>query len=198
MKAKIVIIVIVILVAIISVLLATDVIVITKTVEKPEEVITSEKGESGEANVAKEEKTPIESVSGELGLSNIVFCSENPKGYMDYKEQPDATFKPGNVVWIYFNLDGVKYNINPDRTKEIWIKLHLTLKSLQGDILLDEDLYNEHKNFGKEYNVEELFLRVNINTTEELAEGKYIAEATLRDELADKETTASSSFWLKK
>ncbi|MBN1693996.1 hypothetical protein JW879_01170 [candidate division WOR-3 bacterium] len=198
MKAKIAIIVIVLVVAIVAVLLATDVIVITKTAEKTEETIISEEEKPGEVESVKEEKSQAESVSGELGLSNIVFCSERPSGYMDYKEQPDATFKPGDIVWIYFNLDGVKYNMNPDKTKEIWIKLHLRLKSPEGDILLDEDLYNEHKNFGEEYNLEELFLRVNINTTEELAEGKYITEATLRDELADKEAPASSSFRLKK
>lgn len=197
MKAKIAIIVIVVVVAIVAVLLVTDVIVITKTVEKTEESITTEE-EAGELEPTKEEEAPVESISGKLGLSNIVFCSERPKGYMDYKEQPDATFKPGDVVWVYYNLDGVKYNINQDNTKEVWLKLHLTLKSPEGVVLLDEDLYNEHKNFGEEYNLEELFLRVNINTTEELAEGKYIAESTLRDELADKEATASTSFWLQK
>ena len=192
MKAKIVIIVLILLVAIVAVLLATDVIVITKTVEEPEKAITREE------NPLKEDETAAESVSGKLGLSNIVFCSERPRGYMDYEEQPDATFEPGDIVWIYFNLDGVKYNLNQDNTKEIWIKLHLTLKSPAGIVILDEDLYNEHKNFEEEYNVEELFLRVNINTTEELSEGKYIVKATLKDELADKEATASSSFWLKK
>jgi flagellar basal body-associated protein FliL len=197
MKAKIAIIVIVLVVAIVAVLLVTDVIVITKTVEKTEESITTEE-EGREVEPTKEEKAPVESVSGELGLSNIVFCSRRPNGYMDYEEQPDATFEPGDVVWVYYNLDGVKYNINQDDTKEVWLKLHLTLKSPEGVVLLDEDLYNEHKNFGEEYNLEELFLRVNINTTEELSEGKYIAESTLRDELADKDATASTSFWLKK
>lgn len=197
MKAKIAIIVIILVVAIVAVLLVTDVIVITKTVEKTEESITPEEKPGG-LEPTKEEKAPEESVSGELGLSNIVFCSERPKGYMDYEEQPDATFEPGDVVWIYFNLDGLKYNLNQDNTKEVWLKLHLTLKSPEGVVLLDEDLYNEHKNFEEKYNVDELFLRVNINTTKELAEGKYIAEATLRDELADKEAPASSSFWLKK
>jgi len=191
MKAKITIIVLILLVAVIAVLLATDVIVITKPVERTQETIAPE-----EKPIEEDEKS-VESVSGELGISNIVFCSERPEGYMDYEEQPNATFEPGDVVWIYFNLDGVKYNLNQDNSKEIWVKLHLTLKSPEGAVLLDEDLYNEHKNFEEEYNVEELFLRVNINTTEELAEGKYTVEATLRDELADKEATASSSFWLK-
>jgi hypothetical protein len=197
MKAKIAIIVIVLLVAIVAILLATDVIVITKPVEETEESIIPEEEKAGEVESAKEE-APKESVSGELGISNIVFCSERPEGYMDYEEQPNATFKPGDVVWIYFNLDGVKYNINQDKTKEVWLKLHLTLKSPEGVVLLDEDLYNEHKNFEEKYNVDELFLRVNINTTEELAGGKYIVEGVLTDVLADKKATASSSFWLEK
>jgi hypothetical protein len=82
-----------------------------------------------------------------LGISNIVFCSSNPKGYMDYEEQSDATFKPGETVWIYMNLDHVKTNTNSDGSKEIWIKLHLKVKAPNGDVLLDQDLYNEHKNF---------------------------------------------------
>jgi len=197
MKVKITIIILVLLTAVIAVLLATDVIVITKPAEQTHETITSEEEKTEAIEPAKEDIDPKESVSGKLGLSNIVFCSQRPGGYMDYEEQPDATFEPGDVVWIYLNLDGVKYNLNQDNSKEIWVKLHLTLKSPEGAVLLDEDLYNEHKNFEEEYNVEELFLRVNINTTEELAEGKYTVEATLRDELADKEATASSSFWLK-
>ena len=133
----------------------------------------------------------------DLGISNIVFCSSNPKGYMAYEEQPDATFKPGDVVWIYMNLDHIKSNPNPDGTKEMWIKLHLKVTSPKGDVLLDEDLYNEHKNFPETSNMDEMFLRVNLNTVPEMAEGRYTAELTLRDELAKKEISASSIFTLK-
>lgn len=198
MKAKVTIIVIVLVVVAISVLLLTDTIVISKPVEKAEELISSQE-EKAEGRISTDEGEKMtESSSGKLAISNIVFCSERPAGYMDYKEQPDATFEPGDVAWIYLNLEGVSYNVNQDGTKEIWLKLHLTLKSPEGEVLLDEDLYNEHKNFEEKYNLDELFLRVNINTTEELAEGKYIVEAVLRDEIADKEAPASSSFYLKK
>lgn len=134
----------------------------------------------------------------ELGISNIVFCSSNPKGYMDYEEQPDATFKPGQVVWIYMNLDHIKTNPNPDGTKEMWIKLHIKVTSPKGDVLLDEDLYNEHKNFPETSNMNEMFLRVNLNTVPEMAEGRYTVELLLRDELAKKEASASSIFTLKR
>jgi hypothetical protein len=178
--------IVVILVAAVFILYFSGVIQITKETET-----------TGET-VAMEKEKPGETISGKLGMSNIVFCSEKPQDYMDYKEQPDAIYKPGETVWIYLNADGVTYNANPDGTKEIWIKLHLRLKSPDGSILLDEDLYNEHKNFDEKYNIEELFLWVNINTTEELAEAKYTVELELKDELAKTQATASTNFSLKK
>lgn len=39
---------------------------------------------------------------------------------------------------------------------------------------------------------------ININTTPETEEGRYIAKITLNDKLSDKEVTASSVFNLKK
>jgi len=102
---------------------------------------------SGDVKTLKSEKDTgkksEETTTGKLELTNIVFCSKNPEGYMKYEEQPKATFKPGKTVWIYMNLDGVSNNPNPDGTKEVWIKLHLRVKAPNGDILLDQDLYNE-------------------------------------------------------
>ena len=40
-------------------------------------------------------KSSEETTGKELGISNIVFCSKNPKGHMAYEEQPEATYKLG-------------------------------------------------------------------------------------------------------
>ena len=136
--------------------------------------------------------------AAKLELSNIVFCSIKPKGYMDYNEQPEATYKLGKTLWIYMNLDGVSHNPNPDGTKEVWIKLHLKVKSPNGDVLLDQDLYNEHKNYQKKFNPGEMFLKVNLNTVTGMAEGRYTVELILKDNLAGKQASASSIFTLKK
>ena len=117
---------------------------------------------------------------------------------MKYKEQPEATYKPGKTVWIYMNLDGVSHNPNPDGTKEVWIKLHLKVKAPNGDVLLDQDLYNEHKNYQKEFNPGEMFFKVNLNTVSGMAEGRYTVELDLKDNLAGKQASASSIFTLKK
>ena len=149
---------------------------------------------SAEKGGKKGEKTP----AGKLAIVNIVFCSENPQGYMRYKEQPAATYKPGKTVWVYMNLDGLSHNPNPDGTKEVWIKLHLRVKAPDGDILLDQDLYNEHKNYQKKYNLDEMFFRLNLNTVSGMAEGRYTVDLDLTDNLAGKQSSESSIFTLKK
>lgn len=144
--------------------------------------------------VKKKEKT----TAGKLEFSNIVFCSNNPKGYMKYIEQPKAIYQPGKTVWIYMNLDGVSHNPNPDGTKEVWIKLHLRVKAPNGNILLNQGLYNEHKNYQKRFNPDEMFFKVNLNTASGMAEGRYTVELDLKDNLAGKMASVSSIFTLKK
>jgi len=138
-----------------------------------------------------------ESQAGSLDITNIVFCSSSPAGYMDYEEQPGATFAPGEVVWIYMNLDDVKTNENADGSKEMWIKLYLKVTAPNGDVLMDQELYNEHKNFPEKFNMNEVFLRVNLNTVSGMPEGRYTVDLGLRDELADAEASSSSIFTLK-
>ncbi len=156
---------------------------------------------SGESQKPSEDdnasKSAEKTTAGKLELSNIVFCSKNPKGYMAYNEQPQATYKPGKTVWIYMNLGGVSYNPNPDGTKEVWIKLHLRVKAPNGDILLDQDLYNEHKNYQEKYNIDEMFLRVNLNTVAGMTEGRYTIELDLKDNLSENIASGSSIFTLK-
>lgn len=37
-----------------------------------------------------------------LEIENPVLCAEQPSGYRDYTEQPEGTYEPGDVVWLYF------------------------------------------------------------------------------------------------
>lgn len=37
-----------------------------------------------------------------LSLENTHFCAESPSGYREYTEKPEATYDPGDVVWVYF------------------------------------------------------------------------------------------------
>ena len=121
-------------------------------------------------------------ISKEFSISNLVFCSEESKSYMDYVEQPGATYKPGDTVWIYMNLEGIKLNPNPDGTKEMWIRAYITLKAPNGDILLNEEAHEEHRDV--QANQNEMCLDAYINTTPQLTEGKYTVEIIVTDKLS--------------
>lgn len=97
--------------------------------------------ETGKRAVSSRKAT---GAAGELKISYIVFCSEEPQGYMEYTEQPEAPYETGDVVWIYCNLEGVKYNLNPDSSQEVWITSNLKILSADGEVLLDQEVLNEH------------------------------------------------------
>lgn len=137
-----------------------------------------------------------ENGTSELGLSNIVFCAEEPADYMTYVEQPDATYLPGEDVWIYFNLDNVEYNTNPDESNEIWFTEYLTVTDPNGEVLISQEIVNEHRNFPKEDDVENLWLRNVIYTTQEWDTGTYTVQFDINDKLADTTATVSTNFRL--
>ncbi|MEO0190755.1 MAG: hypothetical protein ABIL18_07220 [candidate division WOR-3 bacterium] len=144
------------------------------------------------------QKQPAQTVTGEFKITNLVICAEEPTEYMKYKEQPNATYKPGDVVWIYMNLPNVKYNTNPDGSYQIHIPEHLVVKSPKGEILLDLDLLPEPLSFPKERDMTQVYLTNNINTISDLEDGEYQVNITVSDKLSGKATSITTKFILKK
>lgn len=132
-----------------------------------------------------------------LTISNIVFCSEEPGGYMDYVEQPDATYAHSDTVWIYMNVRGTGYGPNPDGSKEIWITEHLTVKAPDGGVVVSKEVINEHKNLPRGLNPEKLYFANFVELPSKPAEGKYLIEIAAKDKISGKTAEASSSFVLK-
>lgn len=139
-------------------------------------------------------KVEEEEGAREFKLQNFVFCSERPEGYMDYSEQPDATYSAGDNVWIYVNVKGVKYNENPDGTKEVWVAAYLKVEDPNGDYMADQEVINDHRNWPEGYDMSEVFYRVYITLPSGATLGKYTVTLTGTDKLADKTDTVSSNF----
>lgn len=143
-------------------------------------------------------QAPVKSISDDFKITNLLFCSEAPEAYMKYIEQPNATYKPGDVVWIYMNLNNVKYKQNPDSSYEIFILEHLLVKGPDGEILLDGDLLTEPITFSKERDMNQVYLTNNINTSAELKDGEYTVNITVADRLSNKTASINTQFYLKK
>lgn len=160
-----------------------EMVITDKFSEKTAKILTS-------FTLIKVENSEIQ----DLRINNIVFCSENPKSYMDYNEQLDATYQPGDVVWIYMNLEYIEYNPNPDGTNEIWVSGNLTLKAPDGDILLSEEVMNEHQNLPEEIDPNLYFLAIQITTPPQIAEGMYTVEIIAIDKLSNNTATTTTNF----
>lgn len=44
---------------------------------------------------------------GPLSVADFAFAAEEPTGYGEYTEQPDATYARGETLWLYVELDGL-------------------------------------------------------------------------------------------
>lgn len=136
-----------------------------------------------------------ESTNGDLSISNIVFCSEQPVGYMDYDEQPSAQYNQGDTVWIYMNINNIHYNVNSDDTSEIWIKQNLTLLDSQGELIQDfGEIINDHRNLPEEEDPDKIFLTNNIYIPTDFDPGRYTVKISIMDALAGETTSQSSTF----
>lgn len=131
----------------------------------------------------------------EFSISNIVFCSEEPVDYMTYKEQPNAMYLVGNNVWIYMNLNALEYNTNSDGTKEIWIAQNLKVKTQDNNIVIDQEVINEHINLPSDRDTGKIYLKNHIDTSD-YSEGKYTVEIVATDKLVNRIVQVSSNFTL--
>jgi len=135
-----------------------------------------------------------ESKNDDFSITNVVFCSEEPTGHHEYEEQPSATYNPGDTVWIYMDVNNIHYNPNPDETNEIWITENLTILDSQGEILLNGEIINDHRNFPEEDDPEKLFLKNDISIPTDFDTGHYTVQIVVKDKLAGTTTSASSTF----
>jgi hypothetical protein len=131
----------------------------------------------------------------EFRISNIVLCSEEPKGYMNYTEQPNALYNHGLPVWIYMNVLNEEYNTNQNGTYEIWLQVNITVKAPNGTIVPVPGIPADyHGNLPADIDPEKLFLQHIIPTTRNMSEGKYKIDITVQDKIAGKGVNTSRYF----
>ena len=133
-------------------------------------------------------------ISKEFTISNLVFCSEESRCYMNYRIQPDATYVPGDAVWIYMNLEGLKLKSNFDGTSKMWIIVDLTLKAPDGEVLSEEEALEGRANVISDPN--QMCFDVHLDTTSQFIEGEYTVEIIVTDKLSNRTASTSGCFIL--
>lgn len=128
----------------------------------------------------------------EFGITELVFCAEEPSGYGQYEEQPDATYSPGATVWVYVDVVGFETTATDGDTVRTDLAERLTVRSADGDPIL-QDQYQLENEFRA--NRRDRYIVVNDISLPGSADiGEYGVEIELTDELGDATTTATGTF----
>jgi len=130
-----------------------------------------------------------------FGVSNLVFAASEPAGYMDYQEQPDATYDVEDTVWVYVNVDGVTTEAREDGRKRIWVSETLTLTDPTGETLIDDEVVvNSDREWDAEFDPAKLFLKNDVTLPANAAAGDYTVDVAVTDELGDETAATSGTF----
>jgi hypothetical protein len=142
------------------------------------------------ASYAAKEQVNVE----EFKILSLVFCSEQPTNFKEYKEQPNATYNPTDTVWIYGDTNHITLNENSNGTKEMWMAINLRVRAPDGRIFDEGEYFNQHINVPAETDPEKFWFDVLVGPPTRFEEGKYSVELEVTDKLAEKTAKASSIF----
>ncbi len=120
--------------------------------------------------------------AGELKVSNAHF-SASDKG----EAREDKTFKKGEVVWLFFDLEGFK----TDKDDMFWVQEDLTVLDPEGNPVLQKENILDAKD--KKGDLKSLPIHNDI-TIKEPVEGTYKINMTLRDKQGNQTTQFEDTF----
>lgn len=140
----------------------------------------------------------------EFKLQNFVFTSKKAEGYMNYTEQPDATYDVGDNVWMYTNIKNIEHEPAPGKNVKIWFTVDIkvvrenktvaTITDSTGRYAIPEDwleTFFTWTQLDTSYSAEEAtWLFDNFSA------GEYTVTLTITDELGDATDTVSGNFTL--
>lgn len=148
-------------------------------------------GCSGSSDAGDVDSTTTD--SGPFGVTDLVFVAEKPTGYDEYEEQPDATYEPGEVVWLYYNLE----NVGTESTGEGEARMHLsqsvTVTGPSGETLM-EDTNEVEQEVPEASAAEGLYFYNNVTLPGDVAGGEYELAFEMTDEIGGGTVSESATF----
>lgn len=142
--------------------------------------------------------SPAPKQAASVKLTNLVFCAERPAGDMDYVAKPGATYRPGETVWIYFNLRNLAHKRTASGGEENAYSQRLSLKDPSGNLLMDKVIIDDRRTPGPGERPDQLFLRNKVPIPDGAAEGVYDVDLFVMDKLSLATTHAKASFTVRR
>lgn len=126
-----------------------------------------------------------------LEIENVHFASEQPTGYREYTEQPDATYRPDDVVWVYFEPSTVGTKPAGEGEVKFSYDVEWTVYAPDGEAL--ETLSDQiERTVPDSADLSQVFLMVNFSPSLEFEPGTHQLDLEVRDRFAD--TSASTTL----
>lgn len=148
---------------------------------------------SGETETTAEPTTSTPEQPTTLEIENPVLCSEKPTGYREYTEQPNGTYDPGDVIWVYFEPS--KTGTESAGDGEIKFNYDFTISVTDPD---GENLGTIEDSAGRTVpegaDLSNVFLFASYSPPTEFVAGTHTLELEVTDTIANNTATESIEF----
>jgi hypothetical protein len=126
-----------------------------------------------------------------LGVEDAVLCAEQPTGYEEYTKQPEGTYEPGDVVWVYFEPTTVGTESAGEGEIEFEYDFTIDVTDPDGENLgTVEDTAG--RTVAESADLSTVFLMASYSPPTEFEAGTHTLELEVTDTIA--ETTATESL----
>ena len=132
------------------------------------------------------------SATAGLTVTNVTFCSSEPRGYGNYQEQPGATYRAGQTAWIYLDVANIEARTGQDGQIENSLRQSIKLRDPWGRLLMQNVVVDEVRPIDKY--PDRLFLQNQILIPSGAPAGEYRVELLVEDRFAGAKTQASGRF----
>lgn len=160
----------------------------TLTIELTDQV----SGETATASGSFTIDEAVQRAAGTFRVANVTFCASQPQGYREYAVQPDATYTPGDTVWVYFELPGIGYRWNRN-VREIALEGSITVTSPGGSGLY-ENPFTIERAFERGADLSTYHLYDQVPTESDTLSGTATVDIEVTDRLAGETVSTTATF----
>lgn len=140
-----------------------------------------------------DESTASASERGPLAVTEFAFTAGEASSFGEYDPRPDATYPPGDTVWLYTELAGVAAEPTDtgDRV-EIDLRQHVAVEGPDGQQLLDQE--EQYVDRVDPAQLERFYVENDLALAPTAPSGDYAVALSFTDAVSETGADASGTF----
>jgi hypothetical protein len=152
-----------------------------------------EKTDTATGTQGEKTDTATRTAPASLSIEHVRLCAEEPTGYREYVQQPDTTYDPGDVVWVYLEPSSVGTESAGSGERRFSYDVTWTVFGPDGAPVetLSETIERE---VPESSDLSELFLTLSFSPPTAFEAGEHRIQIELTDTITGAETVESVRF----